>query len=366
LLLQRCKKGSLPALPQLLGQDRFTTTEDITAMADPTQPNQSLQEVQGGGQPQPTKMPDVAISWEQFKKLLGLYLAEEVMTHIKKRIWVPVAALTIFLAVVGWIGYKSLDPLLRQTMQDNIADLKAATISAKEAAEYARSSARKNAEGSKEVQEVIDDLNNKALNVLNSFEVLNVKIESSQRNSTEYSRDIEEIRNNIKNFENVINGIGQKDEETKKILADYTKTNEEQRKNTEEERLKISENSAYSVAVIYNELDQVPIYNQTNKYREVVLTLNRYGFLTTLVEKRMTERAKAASISKQETIFDSSQPKITYFDDKYEDKAREVQRLIKPIINIDIIELATISKRSLSLWLSPRRPSPYWAIEVSF
>ena len=148
------------------------------------------------------------------------------------------------------------------------------------------------------------------------------------------------------------------------MLDEYKKTTEEQRKKTDEARTRAVENSAFTVAVVY---DSYP----TTRHKNVISTLGREAFLSIFVSydrfslPSLTERflrtGEPLSALPTISIPPQLQTKIVYYDSKYESKAREIQPLIKQIISIDDVELGSYKPARI---IAPS--SLEWQIEVSF
>lgn len=320
---------------------------------------------------QPIKLSDITISSEEYQRLLSHEVAEQAKQHVKNWAGWSIGILLFALAALGWIGYKSLDPLVRQAMQpymdnarDQLSNLKTAAGIANEAAESARSATRKATEKAEEIQEVINKLRGQAQNLQLSFDTLNQKIEATQITSIEASsRDIENVRNNILRLENLVTDLGKQDSQNSKMLIEYKKIADEQRKKVEEDRSRIARNSTFSVAVLYK-------FFLSTEQRTVASLLGRDGFIPIFIPYQSYESAVLITVGeKKDDPFSLTTkpppprtPKIVYYNAAYEAKAREVQRLIKSVVNIDTVELAPSYSRPLSPYLS----SLNWEIEISF
>jgi hypothetical protein len=133
-------------------------------MAKRRRPTHPPPVVEGEGQIQPPiPQPKVSLSWEEYQKLLSNEVAEQAKQYIKRRVRWLIITFLIVIPVVGWLGYKSLESLVRQVMQphvesvrDQLSNLKIAAGVANDASEFARGAARKATERAEEVPDYSD------------------------------------------------------------------------------------------------------------------------------------------------------------------------------------------------------------------
>ena len=119
------------------------------------------------------------------------------------------------------------------------------------------------------------------------------------------------------------------------------------------------------------------MYSITTTHRNVALALSRDGFVYVFIPYKEPLNISSSLSEKKEDPISSllttgtisrlaaqSIPKIIYYDSKNESKAREIQRLIKPFVSIETVELASTTNYSYPSLLYNIPLS--WQIEVSF